>query len=32
MNRKLRSTKSAQQIKDEQIGFLLEDIEQDIEE
>ena len=32
MNRKLRPTKSAQQIKDEQIGFLLEDIEQDIEE
>ena len=32
MNRKLRLTKSAQQIKDKQIGFLLEDIEQDIEE
>ena len=32
MNRNLRSTKSAQQIKDEQTGFLLEDIEQDIEE
>ena len=32
MNRKLRLTKSAQQIKDEQIGFLLEDIEQNIEE
>ena len=32
MNRKLRPTKSAQQIKDEQIVFLLEDIEQDIEE
>ena len=32
MNRKLRPTKSAQEIKDKQIGFLLEDIEQDIEE
>ena len=32
MNRKLRPTKSAQQKKDEQIVFLLEDIEQDIEE
>ena len=34
MNRKLklRPTKLAQQIKDEQIVFLLEDIEQDIEE
>ena len=32
MNRKLRPTKSAQGIKDKQIGFLLEDIEQDIEE
>ena len=32
MNRKLRPIKSAQQIKDEQIRFLLEGIEQDIEE
>ena len=32
MNRKLRPTKLAQQIKDEQIVFLLEDIEQDIDE
>ena len=30
MNRKLKSTKSAQQIKEEQISFLLEDIEKDI--
>ena len=32
MNRKLRPTRAAQQIKDKQIGFLLEDIEPDIEE
>ena len=32
MNKKLRQTKLAQQIKDEQIVFLLEDIEQDIDE
>ena len=32
MNRKLRPTKSAQQIKDEQIGLMLEKIEQDIEQ
>ena len=31
MNRKLRPTKSAQQIKDEQIGLMLEETEQDIE-
>ena len=30
MNRKLKPTKSAQQIKEEQISFLLEDIEKDI--
>ena len=32
MNRKLRPTKSAQQIKDGQIGLMLEEIEQDIEQ
>ena len=32
MNRKLKSTKSAQRIKKEQIAFLLEDIEKDIAE
>ena len=32
MSRKLRPTKSAQQTKDEQIRFLLEDIERDIAE
>ena len=32
MNRKLRPTKSAQQIQEEQTGFLLEDIERDIAE
>ena len=32
MNRKLRPTKSAQQIKDEQIGLMLEKVEQDIEQ
>ena len=30
MNRKLKPTKSAQQIKEKQISFLLEDIEKDI--
>ena len=30
MNRKLKPTKSAQKIKEEQISFLLEDIEKDI--
>ena len=32
MNRKLRPAKSVQQIKDEQIGLMLEEIEQDIEQ
>ena len=32
MNRKLRPAKSAQQIKDQQIGLMLEEIEQDIEQ
>ena len=31
MDRKLRPTKSAQQLKDEQINFMLEDNERDIE-
>ena len=31
MNRKLRPTKSAQQLKDEQINFILEDIKKGIE-
>ena len=31
MNRKLRPAKSAQQIKDEQIGLMLEEMEQYIE-
>ena len=31
MNRKLGPTKSAQEIKDEQMGLMLEEIEQDIE-
>ena len=31
MNRKLRPPKSAQQLKDEQINFMLEDIKKDIE-
>ena len=31
MNRKLRPTRSAQQLKDEQINFMLEDIKKDIE-
>ena len=30
MNRKLRPTKSTQQIKEEQINFLLEDVEKKI--
>ena len=32
MNRKLRPTRSIQQIKEEQINFLLEDIEKKLEE
>ena len=32
MNRKLRSTKSLYQLKDEQVNFLLEDIEKNLEE
>ena len=32
MNRKLRPTRSTQQIKEEQINFLLEDIEKNLEE
>ena len=32
MNRKLRSTKSTQQIKDEKLSFLLEDVEKNLEE
>ena len=32
MNRKLRPTKSSQQIKDEQIGLMLKEIKQDIEQ
>ena len=32
MNRKLKPTKPVQQIIDEQIGFMLEEIEQDIEQ
>ena len=31
MNRRLKATKSTQQIKDEQIGLVLEEIEKDIE-
>ena len=31
MNRRLKATKFTQQIKDEQIGLLLEEIEKDIE-
>ena len=31
MNRKLRPTKSAQQLKDEQINFTLEEIEKGVE-
>ena len=32
MNRKLRPTKSSYQIKEEQINFLLEDVEKGLEE
>ena len=32
MNRKLRPTKSPYQLKDEQVNFLLRDIEKDLEE
>ena len=32
MNRKLRPTRSTQQIKEKQINFLLEDIEKNLEE
>ena len=32
MNRKLRPTRSTQQIKEEQINFLLEDVEKNLEE
>ena len=32
MNRKLRLTRSNQQIKEEQINFLLEDVEKNLEE
>ena len=32
MNRKLRPTKSTQQIKEEQINFLLEDVEKKLKE
>ena len=32
MNRKLRPTRSTQQFMDEQINFLLEDVEQNLEE
>ena len=32
MNRKLRPTRSTQQIKEEQINFLLEDVEENLEE
>ena len=32
MNRKLRPTKSTYQIKEEQVNFLLEDIEKNLEE
>ena len=31
INRKLRPTKSTQQLKDEQMGFMLEEIQKDIE-
>ena len=31
MNRKLRPTKSTQQLKDEQMGFMLEEIQKEIE-
>ena len=32
MNRRLRRTKSTQQIKEEQINFLLEDVQKDLED
>ena len=32
MNRRLRPTRSIQQIKEEQINFLLEDVEKNLEE
>ena len=32
MNRKLRPTRSTQQMKEEQINFLLEDVEKNLEE
>ena len=32
MNRRLRSNKSSQQIKEEQINFLLEDVEKNLDE
>ena len=32
MNRKLKPTKSTQQIKDKQIGFIQEEIEEDIKQ
>ena len=32
MNRRLRPTRSTQQIKEEQINFLLEDVEKNLEE
>ena len=32
MNRKLRPTKSTYQVKEEQVNFLLEDIEKNLEE
>ena len=32
MNRKLRLTRSTQQIQEEQINFLLEDVEKNLEE
>ena len=32
MNRKLRRTRSTQQIKEEQINFVLEDVEKNLEE
>ena len=32
MNRKLRRTRSTQQIKEKQINFLLEDVEKSLEE
>ena len=32
MNRKLRPTRSTQQVREEQINFLLEDVEKNLEE